>query len=85
MPEVDQHTTASSSEVHSAAKPRDPFESFTYLVVEKSDLYREIMAVFAESKAEFRLTCGRLMSYRGYSRKGACSPTVRLSRHSTLS
>jgi uncharacterized protein (TIGR02677 family) len=37
------------------ATNRDPFECFSYLTVEKTHLYRAVMEVFSEAKAEFRL------------------------------
>jgi uncharacterized protein (TIGR02677 family) len=44
-----------SSPSDSNATERDPFECFTYLTVEKTGLYRAVMEVFSDAKAEFRL------------------------------
>src|SRR5688572_9014159 len=57
---MDDQTNMASSETLSStnvsnATARDLFECFTYLIVDKTALYRVIMEVFSEAKAEFRL------------------------------
>ena len=50
-----QESDASESSDGRGSATKNQFDSFRYLIVEKSDLYRAVMSVFAEAKSEFRL------------------------------